>query len=163
MDGSPRDENGQSFPRTTTGMEPDSTRLDSTLQSTCIDSIHSFSLPPPPLFSANLPSCPFLSAPLRPSRRPNSTPLQFDSHKLAAIHLALVLKRESRPVGRREIKSTSLSLAHILAVRCSASPSLFQPDSGAHIRLEVKDGTYLAAKRVVPIHAVKERGLGEQF
>jgi len=84
-------------------------------------------------------------------------PLQFGSHKLAAIHLALVLKRASRLVGRHEIKSPlslSLSLLPSLATRRAplftvptaflpAVSSLFQPDSSAHIRLGLKDRTYL--------------------
>jgi len=87
-------------------------------------------------------------------------PLQFGSYKLAAIHLALVLKRASRLVGRHEIKSLlslSLSLSRYAARTLihrtdGVAPrrlfllcllSLFQADSSAHIRLGLKDRTYL--------------------
>lgn len=99
VDGSPRDENGQSFPRTTTGMEPDSTRLDLTPSR-----LGSTRLIPSSLFS--LPLAHPSAEPSFPRADPTRPPLQFGlSHKLAAIHLALVLKRESRLVGRYEIKS----------------------------------------------------------
>lgn len=62
------------------------------LESTWIDSTHSVSFLPTLLLRAS--PC-FARNPTRPS-------LQFGSHKLAAIHLALVLKRESRLVGRHE-------------------------------------------------------------
>lgn len=98
VDGSPRDENGQSFPRTTTGMEPDSTRLDSSrLGSTRLTPSHSH--PPALSLSRSSPTHPPSFAQIQ------LDPLQFGSHKLAAIHLAPVLKRESRLVGRHEIKS----------------------------------------------------------
>lgn len=80
VDGSPRDENGQSFPRTTTGMEPDSTRLDSTLVD--LDRLDSlpFSLSPAPALALAL-ACVLIlpfphlsdSSSVHPSRRSSPT------------------------------------------------------------------------------------------
>lgn len=135
---------------------PDSTRLQSTLVDlNQLDSL-SFSLSLSLLFF--LPRIyPFSSSTRPPSfAQIQLDPLQFGSHKLAAIHLALVLKRESRLVGRHEIKSP-LSPAPALPHSPShVSPSPFQPDSSVHIRLGVKDRTYLEQREYLYTRGKRE-------
>lgn len=129
---------------------PDSTRLDSSrLESTRFTLVLSLSL--------SYSSFPFSSSTRPPSfAQIQLDPLQFGSHKLAAIHLALVLKRESRLVGRHEIKSPLSPAPALPRSPSHVSPSPFQPDSSVHIRLGVKDRTYLEQREYLYTRGKRE-------